>query len=244
MLPWLLVTAGLAGEPGFDHTYATLAKVYEGAVADKGVDYDRIATRRSELDAALAAIAVADLDGMSKPQKIALYTNAYNAYTIRLILDHRPLDSIRDLDGGNPWKTRTFGVGGEELTLDQIEHQRLRPMADGRIHAVVNCASMGCPPLPPEPMRPDTLDAQLDVGARRWVRTNAYVMVGRSIRLSKIFDWYQDDFTPWRTPGHPYATEAQDAGLNFLLAFGLDALPEHSQVAWHVYDWSLNDVDL
>lgn len=238
-MTWLAVAwAGESG--GFDHTYGDFAAVLSGAVTARGVDYDAIAKRRAILDAFLRRVATADVSGFTREEQLALYVNAYNGYTLQLVLDHLPLTSIRDLDGGNPWKARTFPVGGAPLTLDQMEHAHARKLADGRVHAVVNCASKGCPPLPATPLTPEGLDARLDAEARRWVATNAYVLQGDTLALSKIFDWYGEDFVRWRAVDHPQADDKQDAALGFLQAFGPGTLPEVARVTYAPYDWTLN----
>ena len=238
---WWLVGLAHAGTQGFDHSHAALSKVLAGAVSAQGVDYDRIASRREALDAYLATIAAVDASNFEPAQRLALYVNAYNAYTVQLVLDHRPLQSIRDLDGGNPWKVRTFVVAGETLTLDAIEHQRVRKLGDGRVHAVVNCASRGCPPLPSAALAAEGLQARLDEDVRRWVGANAYRVTGGTLELSRIFEWYAEDFAAWRKQDHPAANDAQDAALGFLQAFGVADLPDFEQVAWQTYDWTLND---
>ncbi|MCB9666104.1 MAG: DUF547 domain-containing protein [Alphaproteobacteria bacterium] len=239
MLGLLLATA-LAAPSAFDHAYAKLDAFYEGAVTPQGVDYTVLGSRRTLLEGALSEIAQADTAGFDDAQKLALVVNAYNAYTVQLILDHPGVRSIRDLDGGNPWKKRTFRVAGQDLTLDQMEHEHARKLADGRVHAVINCASRGCPPLPPDPLVPQGLDAQLDAAARRWVGANAYGVVSGTLFLSRIFEWYAPDFVRWRTDDVPGADDRQDAALGFLRAFGLERIPAHQDVAWRAYDWSLN----
>lgn len=236
----LLLSVALAAPTGFDHDYAHLDAFYEGAVSAAGVDYTLLGGRRTLLEGALSQIATVDATGFDEAQQLALYVNAYNAYTVQLVLDHPGMRSIRDLDGGNPWKKRLFKVAGEELTLDRMEHEHARKLADGRVHAVVNCASKGCPPLPPHPLRAEGLDAQLDEAARRWVGVNAWGMVGDVLYLSRIFEWYAADFTRWMGTDDPVADPAQDAALGFLRAFGLERVPPHTSVSWRGYDWSLN----
>jgi hypothetical protein len=234
---WSMVwLAAFAGD-GFDHEYAAFASFLSGAVSDSGVAYDTLAGRRELLDQHLSAIAAADVDSFSRAQKLAFYVNAYNGYTLKLILDERP-KSIRDLDGGDVWKVRKWAVAGGMLTLDQMEHTHARQLADGRVHAVVNCASKGCPPLPPKPLRASGLESQLDQAARRWVRTNAFVQDGGTVRLNKIFDWYATDFTKWATEDLAAADDKQDAAIGFLRAYGGEVAAE--AVAWNPYDWSLN----
>lgn len=226
--------------PPFDPTYADWNAVLDGAVSAQGaVDYARIGTRKDRLDAFVASLASADPQAMSTEARVAFWVNAYNAITVKLMLDEGLPDSIRSLDMGLVWKTRTWRVGGETVTLDGLEHQRIRPLTDGRVHAVINCASKGCPPLPVAAVRGQALDAQLDAGARRWAATNGWSMEGDTLRVSKIFDWYRGDFTDWTAEDVPGATAAQAHAVAFLRAHGA-ALPPFARVAWQPYDWSRN----
>lgn len=243
----LILSVALAGESesGFDHSYADLDAFYDGAVGSSGIDYGTLAKRRDKLDAALAAIRKAPVDSFSSSQKLALYVNGYNAWTLATVLDAMPLTSIMELDGGKVWDTRSFTVGGESLTLNQIENERIRKLGDGRIHAVVNCASKGCPPLPEDPLRPSTAEAQLTAAAKTWAATNAYAIEGSTLKLSKVFDWYAADFTPYVEADLPGLEGKGEAAASFLDDFVSDEQKTALHggtltVAWTEYDWSLN----
>lgn len=246
MIPWLLATSASADGGSFDHTHAEWAGVLAGAVSTSGaVDYAAIGARRARLDGYLAQVSDADPTGWSSAQKLAFYVNAYNAYTVRTVLDAGSPASIRDLDGGKVWDTRKFGVAGRELTLNQIENGEVRPLGDGRVHAVLNCASKGCPPLPPAPVLATSLEAQLDEGARRWARTNGYTLSGSSVGLSQVFDWYAADFTDENRGDIPGVDGNAENALWFLSRF-VDEPTRARLVAggltssWTPYDWSLN----
>lgn len=238
---WVAISAAWA----FDHGHAQLGAVLAGAVTDGGVDYRLLAARRPALDVYLREIAAASPAGWTREQRLAFYVNAYNALTIALILDSGPPKSIRDLDGGKVWTTRVYTVGGERLTLDQIEQQRARPLSDGRVHGVLNCASRGCPPLPPTPIAAATVEAQLDEGARRWARTNAFSLNGDAVALSSIFDWYGDDFAKERRGDLAKVDGDAESALWFLARFVEPAIAQRLTsgaltATWSTYDWSLN----
>lgn len=229
--------------PGFDHKHAAFAGVLKGAVtADGRVRYGLLRGRQAALDAYVASLAEADVGAMSRGQKLAFWVNAYNASTLSLIVSNPGIKSIKELDGGDPWKARTFRIGGEDVTLDQMENAKARPLSDGRVHAVVNCASVGCPPLPPEPLTAVGLEAQLDEAARTWVATNAYVERDGQLLLSNIFKWYAGDFAVYRKDAIPGANEAQTRALWFIARFGgPDRTRGGTSLGWNPYDWSLND---
>lgn len=247
MMTLLAALTGFAFADGgtFDHTHAELAAFLSGAVSDAGVDYASLASRRARLDAYLTQVKTADLAGWSNAQKLALYVNAYNAYTLQTMLDNGPPKSIQDLDGGKVWDVRKFQVANSELTLNQMEHEHARKLADGRIHAAVNCAAKGCPPLPPKPLTADGQGAQLDEDARRWARVNGFRMEGDTVYVSMLFDWYADDFVKENQGDIPNVDGKGENALWFLSKFVDDATKAKFQsgsvtVAWNTYDWSLN----
>jgi len=194
----------------FDHGYAGYGRLLDGYVRWTAsghasvVDYDGLRRDRPALTAALAEfsqVAQAEFDGWTRAQQMAFLINAYNGYTLELILSKYPhLKSIRDLGSllRSPWKQPFFELLGDTRTLDWVEHDTLRPRyRDPRVHFAVNCASTGCPALRPEPYTAEQLDAQLDDQQRRFLsdRTrNRYNPVEGVLYLSQIFRWYGDDF--------------------------------------------------
>lgn len=136
----------------------------------------------------------------SKAEQMAYWINLYNAVTVKLILDHYPVASIRDIKFGffsfGPWNEKLITVSGETLSLNDIEHRILRPIwQDNRIHYAVNCASVGCPDLAPKPYTAANTEALLQQGARDYVNHPRGVRFeNQDLVLSSIYDWYQIDF--------------------------------------------------
>ena len=135
---------------------------------------------------------------------MAFLINAYNAFTVEKILTRYPdIKSIRDFGKvfGNPWKDKFFTLLGQECTLDGIEHEMLRKHGaydEPRVHFAVNCASIGCPMLREEAYVAERLDAQLEEQAERFLsdRTrNRYSAQTGALEVSKIFDWFKEDWT-------------------------------------------------
>ncbi|MCB9685260.1 MAG: DUF547 domain-containing protein [Alphaproteobacteria bacterium] len=245
MIGTLIALQALAGEGSFDHTHAAFGAFLKGAVSDRGVDYGVLASRRPQLDAYLASIRDVSTEGWTPAQRLALTVNAYNALTLSVVLDAGPPKSIMDIDGGQVWKTRHFVVAGQDVTLDALENAQARKLADGRVHAVLNCASRGCPPLPPEPLSAATVDAQLDAAARRWVSANAWTLDGDQLKLSKIFDWYSADFTKENHGDLPGLEGNAENAVWFLSRFVDASTAERLKgggltVGWTDYDWALN----
>ena len=168
------------------------------------VDYDGFSRDRFHLKAylrSLESVSKQTFNSWPKPDQLAFLINAYNAWTIELILTEYPeLESIKDLGSWlkSPWDRRFIPLLGGTHSLDEIEHGMIR--AEGiyqepRIHFAVNCASVGCPALATSAFTGDMLDAQLDEVTRSFLsdRSRNYLR-GDKLNISKIFKWYRDDF--------------------------------------------------
>lgn len=133
-----------------------------------------------------------------KDEQLAYWANLYNAQTINLILTHYPVETIKDIGDGftGPWNQKHLSVAGQSLTLNQIEHGILRALwQDKRIHYVVNCASIGCPDLPAQPLSGMNIDQQLDRAATRFINQHKGVNFDNGIlQLSSIYNWFLRDF--------------------------------------------------
>ena len=252
-----LLPLGAFAQAGFDHRYAawnTLLKKHVRWLPDgkqSQVNYKGFAADRAALKgvlAALSAVPRATFDGWSRPQQMAFLVNAYNAFTVELILTKYPdLKSIKDLGSlfQSPWKKEFFTLLGGERHLDWIEHEQLRPVyQEPRIHAAVNCASIGCPALRDEAFTAGQLDAQLEDGMRRFMadRTRNRVRNGK-VEVSAIFKWFKEDFNS----GYRGYQQVEDVFAAY--AEQLSDKPEEraalrakSLPVSHLdYDWSLND---
>src|SRR5690554_5944218 len=158
----------------FDHSgFAQLLAAHADSAAGR-VDYAGLKKDEKKIDAYLKKLDAVDLKTLGPDEKLALLINAYNAYTLQLILENYPgIKSIKDLK--SPWKSKRYKVGGHTLSLDDIEHGLIRPVyKDSRIHFAVNCASIGCPPLQAFAFEGDKLDAQLDLAARKTLQDTRY----------------------------------------------------------------------
>jgi len=240
--------------------FADYAQVLHDHVRPPKVDYAALKADRSALDAAVAAFAEprdADERAWPRDERLAFWINAYNAFTLRAIVDHYPIrggwfslaprGSIRQIDG--VWTTLTWKAAGRTVTLDDIEHKILRPeFKEPRVHFAINCASIGCPPLAAEPYRAAALDPQLNAAARRYLASPQGLRIeGRTLRVSRIFEWYGEDFVARFAPdraGQPDRVER--AVLAVISQFGpadaaaLARVPS-TRVRFLNYDWSLND---
>lgn len=226
--PWdrLLAAYLVPGSDGITRfAYASLA-----ASADRRV-----------LDDYLAGLRRVPIGGYARAQQLPFWLNLYNTLTVTLILDHYPVASIRDIDispglfADGPWGKALIEVDGEAVSLDDIEHRILRPIwADPRIHYGVNCASLGCPNLPPRAFTAEASERLLDEGARAFVThpRGARVERGR-LTVSSIYVWFKEDFG------------GNDRGVIAHLRRYADpttarALEGVGRISDHTYDWSLN----
>lgn len=217
------------------------------------VRYAGMLAQRLELERYLAQLATVrreTFDAWPNAQQLAFLINAYNAYTVQLILTGYPgLASIKDLGSlfQSPWKKRFAPLLGATRTLDEIEHEMIRGSGrynDPRIHFALNCASLGCPPLRNEPYVAERLDAQLDDAATAFLadrQRNRWE--GGRIQVSSIFKWYRSDFEAgWRG--------ARNLGQFLALyAAAMKLSPEQTvqlrtgtlSITFLDYDWRLND---
>lgn len=162
------------------------------------VDYDGLASAPQFADA-VRAISEFPLAGLtSREETLAFYINAYNIFALKMVIDNRPRRSIRDIGSlfRPVWKRVAGTLDGTAVTLDEIEHERLRTMNEPRIHFAIVCASVSCPDLRMEPYRAAELDAQLDEQVGAFLRNpgKGLSVAGDRAQVSKIFHWFEEDF--------------------------------------------------
>ena len=202
------------------------------------VDYAGFKADEARLDRYLKILEQVTPEHLSPDEQFAFYINAYNAWTIKLILTGYPgVKSIKDLGSlfQSPWKKELVRIHGKALTLDDIEHNVLRPrFKDPRVHFAINCASKSCPPLLSEPYSGDTLDAQLTRVTHDFINDPAqYRIEGNTFWVSSIFKWFSEDFN--RDVAGFYLKYAEGD-----LKRTLETHRERIEVKYLDYDWSLN----
>ena len=213
------------------------------------VDYAALKTNHDGVLAPyLQQLAETDPANLGDKARLAFWINAYNALTLKLIVDHYPVERIKDITpaGGPsipklnaPWHVTVGEVGGQMRTLDEIEHEIIRERFDEpRIHFALVCAALSCPRLRREAFTGARLDAQLDDQAHRFLHTRAKNQIPASdgaIRLSRIFKWFEEDFG-----------ENTDDVQRYLAPYFEGAVQQKLQTAAYDvgyldYDWTLND---
>ncbi len=221
----------------FDHSHKVYDVILKKYVVNGRVDYKSLKAETSLKGYlySLSAVTMAEYNGYSKEQKLAFLINAYNAFTIQLILDNYPLKSIRNI-GILPlaaWKKEFFTLLGEERSLGWIEHEKLRKDFDEpRIHFAIVCASIGCPPLVNEAYSPEKLEGQLQSVKDNFLNDsvkNRYETETNTLYLSSIFDWFKDDFSK------------KGNLIDFIQSSMKAKIGKDPKIKYTYYDWILNE---
>ena len=234
----------------FDHTHTRFDSILKKYVYKKGsvstVDYQALRLNKKSLNIyldSLSKVTEKQYNSFKKSQKLAFLINAYNGFTLQLIIDHYPIKSIKKIGGlfASPWDLDFFTLLEKKSTLSYIEHERLRKDFNRpRIHFAINCASIGCPALQPYAYRAGKMEKMLQQATKEFMKDhkrNYYVKKDKELHLSRIFKWFGEDF------------EKKYGSLeNFLaLYLGGDSddkkaiKEEKASLNWTDYDWNLNE---
>lgn len=226
------------GEPISHQSWDVLLKKYVAANGE--VDYKGIQKDEAALDAYLKLLSenAPNETKWSKNDQMAYWINAYNAFTVKLVLQHYPLESIRDLGSkiqipfvNTAWDIKFIKIGGTELDLNNIEHGILRAKFDEpRVHFALNCASYSCPILRNQAYTGAALDNQLQEQAILFINdATKNKITAQAPQLSSIFDWYAGDFKKKTTL------------IAYLNQYSNVKIAADAQIRFLEYDWSLND---
>ena len=228
-------TTALANQGVDNSLYAGLLKKY---VKNGVVNYQGFKNEESVLDKYLKVLEEVDSKTLSRKEQFAFYINAYNSWTIKLILSGYPgVKSIKELGSlfKSPWKKKICRIDGKIMTLDDIDHSILRPrFKDPRVHFAINCAAKSCPPLRSESYRVGELNKQLDEMAKAFINDNGRNRFeDHTLYVSSIFKWFREDFN-------------KDI-ISFFVKYAkgdlkgqLEAKRGKIKVKYLDYDWSLN----
>ncbi|MDF2158441.1 DUF547 domain-containing protein [Algoriphagus sp. CAU 1675] len=233
------VTPGMAGTKAPSH------QIWDGLLrkhvsSDGKVNYKGFIQDRAELEKYLDLLSqnAPDRKNWSKNQQLAYWINAYNAFTLKLIVDNYPTKSIRDLGPklkipllNDVWHYEFFQIGGQKSSLDEIEHSILRKEFDEpRIHFAINCASVSCPPLLNEAFVPEKLESQLDRVARAFINDPIRNKISpENLNLSSIFSWFKGDFTK------------KGSLVDFLNQYSKVKILASADISYLDYNWDLNE---
>lgn len=197
--------------------------------ADGKVNYKGFKTSERELDAYLDHLAKNPIKSdWSRAEQMVYWINAYNAFTIKLIVDNYPVGSITNLHGGKPWDVKWIKLGDQTYSLNNIENDILRPkFKDARIHFAVNCAAQSCPPLLNRAWRSGSLNSTFDQQAKKFINNPKFNKISaNAVQISKIFEWYASDF------GNI---------VDYLNKYSNTKINANAKVTYLEYDWALNN---
>jgi hypothetical protein len=254
----------------FDHTHSDFDSLLKSHVHDSRVDYQGIIKSSDELDTylrQLGSVSEANYENWTEEQKLAFWINAYNAFTIKAIIDNYPIKRSFSLVGlfvpsnsilqiGGVWSEVQFRTVGKMVTLEEIEHEILRKeFNEPRIHFAINCASKGCPNLRNEAYRPDIIYQQLESQAIDFINDpmkGVKIDHGNNkVKLSKIFKWFGKDFIT--RYGNTDLFNGRNATEKAVLSVVVNYLQDQDKkeflkgnnfkISYLSYDWSLNEMN-
>ncbi|MEM6735190.1 MAG: DUF547 domain-containing protein [Bacteroidota bacterium] len=229
----------LKAQPGVSHT--TFDALLQKHVDDKGlIDYKGLKADRSELKMYLSQLeSNPPQKDWTESEKLAYWINAYNAYTLELILSYYPVKSIKDIGStikipfvSTAWDVKFINIGNETYDLNNIEHGIIRKEFDEpRIHFALVCAAISCPKLRKEAYLPETLDEQLTIAANEFLSNSQKneFKNAKSAKLSKLFNWYKGDF------------DNDGSLIAYINKYAPIKLAQDAKIRWQEYDWSLNE---
>lgn len=197
--------------------------------ADGNVDYHSWKKSQTDLDKYIQLLEkTPPANYWDKNDSLAYFINAYNAVTVKLILDNYPLKSIRDIK--DPWDSKSLNLPNNRLTLNDIEHKVLRKMDDPRIHFAINCASASYPQLSNEAFRASKVQKQLEEATALFINDTSKNQISeKNIGLSKIFLWFSKDFG------------SKKERIAFIQKYSQKSFKDNAKIKYQEYDWSLNE---
>ncbi len=203
------------------------------------VDYKGFVRDSAELNSYLELLSSAHPNKKywSEKERLAYWINAYNAFTIRLVIRHYPIESIKKITWtipflNSPWKIKFIQIQGVHYSLGNIEHDILRKQFDEpRIHFAINCASYSCPPLSNTAYTAEKIDRQLDRAAKRFINDPLRnIITPDQVKVSSIFLWFRRDFTK------------KGSLRSFLNQYSKIQIQKGQRIRYMKYDWSVNEL--
>ena len=242
---FLALAPAMAQDIDMQKSWPEVMKNYLSETEDNGLvrfDYARLGTSPDDeavLDEYIESFRSVDANELPDIEAAAYWANLYNALTVKVVLDHYPVKSIREIKSGmfsiGPWKKKLIEINGENLSLDAIEHDILRVQySSPLVHYMVNCASIGCPNLKAGEWKAETFDADRDEAARDFVNSPRGVKVTKKgLIVSSIYNWFDEDFGGNKKSVLKHIRLYADEDLAEIIDNG-------ARIKGYDYDWSLN----
>ncbi|WP_445711660.1 DUF547 domain-containing protein [Flavobacterium sp.] len=196
---------------------------------DGYVDYDAIYENQTDLRKVIDRFeSLETYPNWSKNQELSHWINIYNVYSIKLIVDNFPINSIKDIS--QSFDLRFIPVKNQYVSLNYIEKEILSKTLDERAHFAINCASISCPNINRVPFYADTIENQLEVAAKNFINNTTKNDISRKeVKLSKVFDWFASDFLKNNASIIDYINKYADTRIK-----------DNAQIEYLEYNWSLN----
>lgn len=212
---------------GFSHSeWNSLLKKYVSSTGK--VNYSGFKKDKAQLNGYLKKLENAQPASWSRNDQVAFWINAYNAHIVNFVVQAYPIKSILDIHGGNVWDNKKVRVGGQSVTLNQIEKEILiGKYREPRIHFAINCAAKSCPPLMNKAWTSATLNNDLNRQTKAFINNSRFnSLKGNTAKVSKIFEWYAKDF------GNV---------ITFINRYTTKKLSNKANLSYQNYDWGLNN---
>ncbi len=223
----------------FDHCAYELV-LHDFVTGEGLVDYTSLSKKPENLDLYISELAKADADRLSNYEYLALMLNAYNAFTLKLIIEHPGIESIKDISSAKRWDDKRWHVGDKTLSLNEIEHDIIRKRyGEPLVHFALVCAAKSCPKLRNEPFTGSKLLSQLNDQAAHFFSKQQnfrWDADSNKVYLSEILDWFRYDFAENERGVVEYAVNYIDPQA----AEGIKGSNENIKIKYISYDWSLN----
>ena len=227
-----LVTAATSSADSWVDTYNRLLGKYVTSGGVKYAEWKGNAADVQALQTVVDAIAKENVSALEKKQQLAFYINAYNAWILHEALAKYPTKSVKDALF-TFFTGKRIQVAAQQASFNSLEKDTIRSkFGEPRVHFALNCASRSCPPLNREAFAGDKLDGQFEKLAKGYVNSERgvkYSAETKTAELSKIFDWYKDDF------------KADGGALAFINKRRATPIPADAKIGYQDYDWNLNE---
>lgn len=221
--------------PDVDGFFSKAQTFFRLNVQNQRVNYKGIAQNTGDLDILVDQISNMDVEALAVPQQKAFLINAYNVLVIKNVIDHYPITSPEGVPGF--FTGISFKVGGKKMTLDALEKKWIfKDHPDPRLHFVLVCGALGCPPLEPFAYMPETLEPQMEKQTTKALNDPGFIRLydrTKSLQISMIFQWYASDFGG-----------SEKAVRSYISGYRKAPLPDDFELRYYPYNWMLNELQV
>jgi len=223
--------------------YSLFSQVLRDHIKNGAVNYKALKTDKRLTDF-IEILKRTDPNTISKKNRLAFWINVYNAFVLKVVVDQYPIKSIMSKTayalGKSNFQKKLVTINGMRYSLNDVENNIIRPMGDPRIHFAINCAAKSCPPLRSEAFEPNRLSEQMEEQTRNFINNsekNSFDFAQKEALVSKIFDWFEDDFKKYDKGVPAFISRYLPAEQGQQLL----ANAKTFKIKHHDYNWDLNE---